>query len=64
MRKWMNWETSFRSLSDSMSAFLKSSGIQYERSGCFGGYHFEVNVNDAEVKAINDWIDQNTITNK
>lgn len=61
-RKYYSFETMFRSLKDELSQFLKESGIYYELSGCFAGWHFEVLCNPSEVEYINNWLDQNTIT--
>ena len=64
MRKWYSFETRFISLRDELRNFLKESGIKYELSGCFGSYHFEILCNSAELEAVNDWLDANTITEK
>lgn len=64
MKKWMNFETMFRTLAEDMSKFLKMENIKYERSGCFGGYHFEIYCDNEEVEKINKWLDENTITEK
>lgn len=61
MKKWYNFETAFRSLADSLSKFLKCSGIYYERSGAFGNYHFEILAGMNDVVDINAFIDANTI---
>ena len=60
-RKWMNFETMFRSLKDGLRKFLKENSIKYELSGCGAGWHFEVYVNNQEVELINNWLDENTI---
>lgn len=61
MKKWYNFETSFVTLANDLSAFLKRSGIYYERSGVFANYHFEIFANDKEVIAVNAFLDANTI---
>ena len=61
MKKWYNFETSFVSLADRLSVFLKRWGIYYERSGAYGNYHFEIFADDKEVFAINAFLDANTI---
>lgn len=61
MKKWYNFETSFVTLANDLSAFLKCSGIYYERSGAFANYHFEFFANDKEVIAVNAFLDANTI---
>ena len=62
MKKWYNFETSFVSLADALSAFLKRKGIYYERSGAFANYHFEILADDNDVNAINAFLDENTMT--
>lgn len=62
MRKYYNFETSFRSLKDDLTKFLKESGIYYELSGCGGGWHFEILCNTEEFYNIEDWLEYNTIT--
>ena len=61
MKKWYNFETSFVTLADSLSTYLKRSGIYYERSGAYGNYHFEILADDNDVNAINSFLDDNTI---
>ena len=62
MRKWMNFETRFSSLSNGLRSFLKESSIKYELSGTIGFYHYEIYCSEEEAEAINDWLDANTIT--
>ena len=64
MRKWMNFETWFRTLKDGLRDFLKESGIKYELSECYAGWHFEIYCNEDEVARINNWLDANTLTSK
>lgn len=61
MKKWYNFETSFMTLANALSAFLKSSGIYYERSGAFGNYHFEVFADMDNVARVNAFLDAHTI---
>ena len=61
MKKWYNFETSFVSLADALSVFLKRREIYYERSGAYGNYHFEILADDNDVNAINSFLDDNTI---
>lgn len=60
--KFYNFETMFRTLADELSAYLKSEGIYYERSGMNPGYHFEIKLNPEQVSTVNAWLDANTIT--
>ena len=62
MKKWYNFETMFRSLKEDLTAFLKESGIKYEISGCGAGWHFEVLCDTEELEKVNNWLDENTIT--
>ena len=64
MKKYRSFETMFRSLKDELCTFLKESGIYYELSGCYSGWHFEVLCNEDEAGKINAWLDENTITEK
>ena len=61
MKKWYNFETSFVSLADGLSAYLKRKGIYYERSGAYGNYHFEILTDENGVISINSFLDENTI---
>jgi hypothetical protein len=61
MKKWYNFETSFVTLANDLSAFLKRSGIYYERSGAFGNYHFEVLADMDDVVTVNAFLDVHTI---
>lgn len=61
MKKWYNFETSFVTLANDLSAFLKCSGIYYERSGAFGNYHFEVLADMDDVATVNAFLDVHTI---
>ena len=61
MKKWYNFETAFVTLADDLSAYLKRSGIYYERSGAYGNYHFEILADENGVISINAFLDENTI---
>lgn len=61
MKKWYNVETSFVTLANDLSAFLKRSGIYYERSGAFGNYYFEVLADMDDVVTVNAFLDAHTI---
>ena len=63
-RKFYNFETMFKSLKDDLRGFLQSQNIYYELSGCGAGWHFEAYCNAEEVTIINNWLDENTITEK
>lgn len=61
MKKWHNFETAFMALADALSAYLKRSGIYYERSDAYGNYHFEILADENDVNAINAFLDDNNI---
>ena len=65
-KKYYNFETIFSSLSDSMCEFLKQSNFYYELSDCSDGilpcWHFEILLSEKDVPIVNNWIDENTIT--
>lgn len=61
MKKWYNFETACVTLANDLSAFLKCSGIYYERSGAFCNYHFEVLADTDDVAALNAFLDAHTI---
>lgn len=56
MKNWYNVETMFVTLADALSNYLKSKNIYYERSGCFGGYHFEIYATKKEAENIDAWL--------
>lgn len=58
--KWYNFETAFITLANDLSVYLKQQKIKYERSGCFGSYHFEIYTDPAGVQMINRWPAQKT----
>jgi hypothetical protein len=62
-RRYLNFETLFRSLKEALAVFLKENGIYYECSGigAFCGWHFEVLCNETEEMLINTWLDSQTI---
>ena len=57
-RRWMNVELE-KETAERFGDFLKVNGYKYESSGCFNLVHFEVYVNDEEVKACNEWLQNN-----
>ena len=60
--KWYNFETLWSTLKEGLRALLIENNIQFEISGCGRGWHFEILCGEKEVNLINDWLDQNTIT--
>ena len=61
MKRWMWFETLFRSLKDELRDFLQENNIQYELSGCGVGWHFEVLCSEDEQRLIDEFLDLNTI---
>ena len=61
-KKFYNFETMFSNLRDGLRHFLKANNIYYELSSCGKGWHFEILCGDKEVNLINNWLDENTIT--
>lgn len=62
--QWYNFETMFVTLADALSSYLKSMKIYYERSGCFGSYHFEIYASEKQSADIDCWILKNAIVEK
>lgn len=42
---------------EKLKVFLKSAGIYYEPSSCYSLIHFEVKVDETELKAVNEFLD-------
>ena len=47
-RKWLHFDTKFRSLVDELKKACVFSGIKYEVYGCFGNYGMAFYVNERE----------------
>lgn len=60
-RKWLHFDTSFRSLVDELKKACIFSGIKYEVYGCFGNYGMSFYVNERETVFLNKVIEKNTI---
>lgn len=60
--KYYNFETMFRSLKDKLTQFLKDNNIYYELSGAAANWHFEILTDPDGAGAINNFIDNVTIT--
>ena len=57
-RTWLNTEVT-REEAEMLKDFLDENDIEYETSEAYDLIHFEINVNDYERNAINDFIDEN-----
>ena len=42
---------------EKLKAYLKDNGIYFEPSSCYNLIHFEVKVDDAELKMVNDFLE-------
>lgn len=42
---------------EKLKAFLKVEGIYFEPSSCYNLIHFEIKVDDAELKMVNDFLE-------
>lgn len=60
--KYYNFETMFRSLKDILCEYLKNNNIYYELSGVATNWHFEILTDTTGAGAINNFIDNVTIT--
>lgn len=57
-RTWLNTEVT-KEEAEMLRDFLDENDIEYETSEAYDLIHFEINVNDYERNAINDFIDEN-----
>ena len=58
MRKWLNTELT-KDEAEMLKDFLDENDIEYEVSEAYNLIHFEINVNEYEKEAINEFIDEN-----
>ena len=42
---------------EKLKAYLKANGIYFEPSSCYNLIHFEVKVDDVELKMVNDFLE-------
>lgn len=57
-RTWLNTEVT-KEEAEMLKDFLDENDIEYETSEAYDLIHFEINVNEYEKDAINDFIDEN-----
>lgn len=57
-RTWLNTEVTTKE-AEILKDFLDENDIEYETSEAYDLIHFEINVNDYERNAVNDFIDEN-----
>lgn len=58
LRTWLNTELNEHDM-ELLKEFLDENEIEYETSECYDLIHIEVNVNEYERQAVNDWMEQN-----
>lgn len=55
MRKFYNVELN-KDDAERFKVYLKANGIYFEPSACYNLVHFEVKLNDAELKMVNEYL--------
>ena len=55
--KYYGYETNQITRRDAMRFYLKTNKIDYELSGCFDAYHFEILATPEQLDQINAYID-------
>ena len=56
MRKYCNVELN-KEDAEKLKVFLKRNGIYYEPSACYNLIHFEIKVDEAEFKMVDDFLE-------
>ena len=56
MRTWYSVELNHEQ-AENLKAFLKANQIYYEPSACFNLIHFEIKMDEAEAKMVNDYLE-------
>lgn len=56
MRKYCNVELN-KEDAEKLKVFLKTNGIYYEPSSCYNLIHFEIKVNETELKMVDDFLE-------
>lgn len=56
--KFYGFNTTSENIKNALRAFLKQNNIYYELSGCFNGWHFEVQVDENGLQKVNDQLDE------
>lgn len=57
MRKFYNVELN-KADAEKLKAYLKDNGIYFEPSACYNLVHFEIKMNEAELKMVNDYLEK------
>ena len=58
LRTWVNTELD-RKEADMLKGFLDENEIEYEASECYDVIHIEINVNEYERQAVEEWMEEN-----
>ncbi len=58
LRTWLNTELNEHDM-ELLKEFLDDNEIEYETSECYDLIHIEVNVNEYERQAVNEWMEEN-----
>lgn len=56
MKKWYSVELNHDE-AENLKVFLKENQIYFEPSSCFNLIHFEIKMDEAEVKMVNDYLE-------
>lgn len=56
MRKFYNVELN-KDEAEKLKVYLKENGIYFEPSACYNLIHFEIKVDEAELKMVNDFLE-------
>jgi len=59
MKRYRSFETWFLDVAEALKEYLDDMGVYCEVLGVGRGYHFEVLLDDEEVKIVNRWLDNN-----
>ena len=57
MKRFYNVELN-RENAEKLKAFLKVNGIYFEPSACYNLIHFEIEADETQLKAINDYLEK------
>ena len=56
--KFYGFNTTSENIKNALRTFLKQNNIYYEISGCWNGWHFEVQVDENGLQKVNDQLDE------
>lgn len=59
LSKWMSYETPYRDFKELLKQYIISLSLPYEISKNGKRFHFEIKVNNEELKALNTWMYDN-----